>query len=65
MSTSVLRLSSSTLPDRLAARLGRALVRWADSRAVIKQERRLVAFENDRALAERERAATLNRWLHG
>jgi hypothetical protein len=51
--------------ERLAARLGRALLRWADERAVLTHERQVAAIENELALFERGRVATSRQYLRG
>ncbi len=65
MTTSPAAMYYPTIADRLLARLGRALVAWADERATITHERQIVAVENQRAARERERSATASQYLRG
>ena len=54
--------------DRLAVRIGRALVRWADARAAraaVPHERRAIQVERELALVERERLSTRLHELRG
>jgi hypothetical protein len=67
MTTSSIRVIYRSPADRLAARLGRALVRWADSRtarSLMTHERRANQIERELALIERERASLKIQQFH-
>lgn len=51
--------------ERLAARLGRALVRWADTRAVVTHERRAALLANERAVGQLRHSAAARQFLRG
>lgn len=65
MTTASIRIVYRHPSERLAARLGRALLRWAETRATISRDRQYVAVANHRALEERERAAVTRLYLRG
>ena len=63
MTTTAIPIQYPSPADRLVARIGQALVTWADDRAARRHERLLVARDNELARIERERVAAFNRWL--
>jgi hypothetical protein len=61
-------LSYPRASERLAARLGRALLSWADSharRSRPARKHRVWTHDDERARAERERERVLRLYLHG